>query len=417
MDVPGFEIKKAIGKGGMGTAYLAIQKSLGRQVVLKTMNTSHADQTDFLQRFFNEGRIVAALRHPHIITIFDIDATDDVVYMAMEYVDGGDLKDKIQLGCTEDEALNVVENIASALHFAHVEGVIHRDIKPANILYRGDGTPLLTDFGIAKLTTVDSELTSTGTILGSPFYMSPEQAEGHPVDGRTDIYSLGIIFYEMLTGERPYPGESAIKIIVQHIQSPIPTLPEEFGEYQALLNLMLAKNREDRFPDASAVAEYIREIREKKEKQLGQISTSDKSAARGQSYFTVANSRIFALATMVVILLGAFGSFYYWTESITSSTFARRANAGSEANGQSPTVSNVGVDTQSPSTQAQSSQMNQEDVIKALQWLARARLKQDMLIEPPADNAHYYYSRLFPLDEKNCNKRFFKHRRAICRAG
>ena len=220
MDVPGFEIKKTIGKGGMGTAYLAVQESLGRQVVLKTMNTSQADQTDFLERFLNEGRIVAALRHPHIITIFDIGATDDVVYMSMEYVDGGDLKDKIQLGCNEGEALNVVENIADALHFAHGEGVIHRDVKPANILYRVDGTPLLTDFGIAKQTKVDAELTSTGTILGSPFYMSPEQAEGHKVDGRADIYSLGIIFYEMLTGERPYPGDSAIKIIVQHIQSP-----------------------------------------------------------------------------------------------------------------------------------------------------------------------------------------------------
>lgn len=175
---------------------------------------------------------MAGLRHPHIITIFDIGATDEVVYMSMEYIEGGDLKDRIPIGFTADEALRVVEAIASALHYAHGQGVIHRDGKPANILFSADNTPLLSDFGIAKQATVDAEFTSTGTILGSPFYMSPEQAEGQVLDGRADIYSLGIIFYEMLTGERPYPRGSAIKIIVQHIQSPIPKLPEQFRSYQ-----------------------------------------------------------------------------------------------------------------------------------------------------------------------------------------
>ena len=408
MDVPGFEIKKTIGKGGMGTAYLAIQESLGRQVVLKTMNTSQADQTDFLERFLNEGRIVAALRHPHIITIFDIGATDDVVYMSMEYVDGGDLKDKIQLSCSEEEALYVVEGIASALEFAHEEGVIHRDVKPANILYRSDGTPLLSDFRIAKQTKVDTELTSTGTILGSPFYMSPEQAEGHKVDGRADIYSLGIIFYEMLTGERPYPGDSAIKIIVQHIQSPIPTLPDEFKEYQALLNLMLAKNRENRFPSAGTVAEYIREIRAKKEQSAanGEMAHAESAAPPKESVLSGTKSRMIALVAMVVIVTGAFGGFYYWTESMTTSTFARRAPLEGEPSGQNTASASVGSNGQSTSGEAPDTQMNQDDVVKALEWLAQARLKQDMLIEPPADNAHYYYSRLFPLDEKKATKGF-----------
>ena len=119
-------------------------------------------------------------------------------------------------------------------------------MKPANILFRSDGTPLLSDFGIAKDATVDKELTSTGTILGSPFYMSPEQAEGLVVDGRTDIYSLGVIYYEMLTGEKPYEGDSAIKVIMKHIQSPVPTLPPELDQFQPLLNRMMAKDREQR---------------------------------------------------------------------------------------------------------------------------------------------------------------------------
>ena len=409
MDVPGFEIKKTIGKGGMGTAYLAIQESLGRQVVLKTMNTSQADQTDFLERFLNEGRIVAALRHPHIITIFDIGATDEVVYMSMEYVDGGDLKDKIQGGCSEDEALNVVENIADALHFAHHEGVIHRDVKPANILYRGDSTPLLSDFGIAKQTKIDAELTSTGTILGSPFYMSPEQAEGHKVDGRADIYSLGIIFYEMLTGERPYPGDSAIKIIVQHIQSPIPTLPEEFKEYQALLNLLVAKSRDDRFPDAGTVANYIREIRAKKEQALaGQdVIRAEVAPPEKKALLSAENARLFALTSMVVILVVGFGSFYYWSQYMTTSTFARKDPLNTESAGQNTANASVGTNGQSSSGETTpTTEMNQDDVVKALEWLAQARLKQNMLIEPPADNAHYYYSRLFPLDEQKATAGF-----------
>ena len=403
MDVPGFNIKKAIGKGGMGTAYLAIQESLGRQVVLKTMNTAQADQTDFLERFLNEGRIVAALRHPHIITIFDIGATDDIVYMSMEYVEGGDLKDQIDLGCDPDEALTLVSKIAQALAFAHHEGIIHRDVKPANILFRSDGTPLLSDFGIAKQTKFDAELTSTGTILGSPFYMSPEQAEGHRVDGRADIYSLGIIFYEMLTGERPYPGDSAIKIIVQHIQSPIPTLPPPFEKYQALLNLLIAKRPEDRFGDAQEVVDYIAEMQERESR----IDTGPHTAVAGAAApsglpgFIVKNKRVLALLVMVFMLVGAFAGFYQYTESLTQSAFARRnvepldpddGSGNNAASGQS--------------AQAGNSQMNKEDVIKALEWLAKTRLKQDMLTEPPADNAHYYFSRLFPLDKDKANLGF-----------
>ena len=150
MDVPGFEIKRNIGKGGMGTAYLAIQESLGRQVVLKTMNANQSGQADFLERFLNEGRIVAALRHPHIITIFDIGATDELVYMSMEYVDGGDLKEKIRTGCTVEEALDMVESISSALHFTHRQGVIHRDVKPKNIMITPSGVAKLADMGLAR---------------------------------------------------------------------------------------------------------------------------------------------------------------------------------------------------------------------------------------------------------------------------
>jgi serine/threonine protein kinase len=402
MEVQGFEIKKTIGRGGMGTAYLAIQESLDRQVVLKTMNTAQAEQTDFLERFLNEGRIVAALRHPHIITIFDIGATSDVVYMSMEYIEGGDLKDRIPLGFTVDQALNVIESVASALHYAHGQGVIHRDVKPANILFSVDSKPLLSDFGIAKQTTVDAELTSTGTILGSPFYMSPEQAEGQQVDGRADIYSLGIIFYEMLTGVRPYPGDSAIKIIVQHIQAPIPTLPDEFKAYQQLLNFLIAKNREDRFESAGDVVAYIQEMRDKATRASRAAVEKANLAARrptGFGGFLSAYKRTLALFAMIIIIVGAYGAFYYYTQSMAIATFAMRTPPANTAD------SGDGATTQA-TAQTQSSGANEEDVVEALEWLAQTRLKQDMLTDPPADNAHYYYSRLLQLDQKRAQGGF-----------
>ncbi|MDX1514070.1 MAG: serine/threonine-protein kinase, partial [Gammaproteobacteria bacterium] len=246
MEIPGFKIKETIGQGGMATVYLAVQESLSRDVVLKVMSTSHSEGSNFVDRFMNEGRIIAGLQHPHIITIFDIGNQDGRVWISMEYVNGGDLKSRIEMGMTPVEALELVVNLSSALDFAHKRGIVHRDVKPQNILFRRDGTALLSDFGIAKETQTDTELTSTGTILGSPFYMSPEQAEGMLVDGRTDIYSLGVMFYEMITGERPYPGDTAIKVIMQHIQSPVPKLPEEFARFQPLLERMMAKDRDDR---------------------------------------------------------------------------------------------------------------------------------------------------------------------------
>ncbi len=159
----------------MATVYLAIQESLDRQVVLKCMDSDRDGERDFIGRFLNEGRIIASLSHPHIITVYDIGTVNDMVWIAMEYVQGGDLKTRLETTgkLVAEDALDLTAKIARALGYAHKHGIVHRDIKPANILFRSDGTALLSDFGIAKKTTVDSELTSTGTILGSPFYMSP----------------------------------------------------------------------------------------------------------------------------------------------------------------------------------------------------------------------------------------------------
>ncbi len=249
--VPGYRIEKRIGQGGMAAVYLAIQESLDRPLALKVLNAVHSDDPRYAQRFVDEGRIIAALNHRNIITIHDVGVADGLLYISMEYVEGGDLKDRMGQPVPPQQALDLVRTLGEALDFAHRAGVVHRDVKPGNILFRADGTALLTDFGIAKR--LEKDVTLGGTVLGTPGYLSPEQARGQKVDGRTDIYSLGVILYEMLVGKRPYDANSAIATILKQLQEPIPDLPARLARFQPLLDRMIARDADDRFADMSAM--------------------------------------------------------------------------------------------------------------------------------------------------------------------
>lgn len=402
MDIPGFKVKKTIGRGGMATVYLALQESLGRDVVLKTLNAESAEREDFVERFLNEGRIIASLRHPHIITIYDIGQAGDQVYIAMEYIEGGDLKTRLLQPMSITEALDILYAVASALASAHAKGIVHRDVKPANILFRSDGTPLLSDFGIAKRLAMDSELTSTGTILGSPFYMSPEQSEGHDIDGRTDIYSLGVIAFEMFTGQRPYQGDSAIKVILQHIQSPIPQMPQGLQRLQPLINEMMAKDPDRRIQTANSLVRRIDEFRR---------SERDPLTVTHAQLRTVQRHRRLGIRTRVAILLACmlmlgvgFGAFYAWTETLGRSqiTPAQAAAARNESGVLPPGQSLANRIPRVPSSvPGETPPELREDVSKALDWLARHSLEENRLTQPPADNAFYYYSRLLAIDPQN----------------
>ncbi len=263
MDIPGYSLKKRIGQGGMAMVYLAIQDSLDRPVALKILSPLYADTSEFTKRFINEGKILAALRHSNVITIHDIGVHGSFHYISMEYVDGGDLKQRIAKGLDASTAVAYVETIAGCLDAAHRKGIVHRDIKPENVLFRRDGTLLLSDFGIAKQLGQTSDLTLTGSTLGSPHYLSPEQAQCKSVDGRADIYSLGIILYEMLTAEKPYSGECDLETVMKHVNDPIPVLPPPLEAYQELVNRMTAKSPDERFADAPALIASIRALRTK----------------------------------------------------------------------------------------------------------------------------------------------------------
>jgi tRNA A-37 threonylcarbamoyl transferase component Bud32 len=402
MKVPGFQIKRTIGRGGMATVYLALQESLEREVVLKCMDSERESERerDFIGRFLNEGRIIASLSHPHIITVYDIGTVDDMVWIAMEYVQGGDLKARIEARPMEPpEALDLVSKVARALGYAHKHGIVHRDIKPANILFRSDGTALLTDFGIAKQTTVDNELTSTGTILGSPFYMSPEQAEGLAVDGRSDIYSLGVILYELLTGERPYQGDTAIKVIMQHIQSPVPRVPAAMKRYQPLIDHMMAKDRDARVADAEALLTEIGKLTGEADEAGGDAAARDArrdgSGAARRPWS--ARKRIGTLATSLALILAAMGVFYAYAITLQRAAIVRSAPP------QDAVAKNIAA---SPRARAPAAPLpasapggvSQDEVVRALEVLAHKSLREDRLTQPPADNAQYYFSRLLALE-------------------
>jgi serine/threonine protein kinase len=217
-------------------------------VVLKVLRQVPDSGSDkHFDRFLQEYELIARVDHPNVVRIYDLGVADDHAYIAMEYCSRGTLKRRIIDGLLPEEAWALVRVIAGALGALHSVGIFHRDLKPTNIMFREDGSPVLIDFGLAKHAQFQAGITGTGAIFGTPYYMSPEQGQGSPVDQRSDIYSLGIVLYEALTGRKPYDGPAAMSVIIQHRDAPLPRLPAESSRFQPVLDRMLAKNPADRF--------------------------------------------------------------------------------------------------------------------------------------------------------------------------
>lgn len=257
VEIPGYRVVRVLGKGGMATVYLAVQQIFERHVALKVMSTSLAEDPSFGQRFLREARIVSQLVHPNIITVYDVGVHDNAYYLSMEYIAGPDLK-QAREQLTLAQKVQIVLDIAKALDFAGKKGYVHRDIKPENILLRRDSfSAVLMDFGIARAAETDLSVTQTGMALGTPHYMSPEQAKGHTVDHRSDLYSLGVVFYYLLVGTVPYHADSAVAIGIKHITEPVPILPQHLRGLQPIIDSLMAKAPEDRYQNA---AELITEL-------------------------------------------------------------------------------------------------------------------------------------------------------------
>ena len=280
-----YVIQSELGRGAMGVVYKALDSVLERPVAVKTVNISlerdHADKYE--QRFYQEARAAGALNHPNIVTIHDVGKAGDVVFMAMEYIEGVELRSLIGEGrpLRVAQALTIAAQVAEGLAYAHQRGVVHRDIKPANIMVVANGPVKITDFGIARMRGT-GDLTQTGMLLGSPKYMSPEQVIGKRADHRSDIFSLGVILYEMLCGAAPFNGENVTALMYQIVNF-VPPAPSSVNrEVPQLLDYivakMLAKPLEERYQDAAEVARDLREA----ERQLS-TPTSDTQALRASS--------------------------------------------------------------------------------------------------------------------------------------
>ncbi|MDR3389131.1 MAG: serine/threonine-protein kinase, partial [Rudaea sp.] len=260
IEIPGYHIKRQLGRGGMATVYLATQESVQRDVALKVMSPTLLADPDFGERFLREARIAAKLHHRNVVGVHDVGRAGDYHYIAMEYLGGGAALSQDGKARPVTFALRVVREIATALNYAHAKGFVHRDVKPDNILMREDGTAALTDFGIARANDSATHMTRTGTVIGTPHYMSPEQARGRPIDGRADLYSLGIVLYELLVGRVPFHADDSLAVGIMHITQPIPVLPEAFAPLQPILDRLLAKQPEERFQTGEAVADAIEQI-------------------------------------------------------------------------------------------------------------------------------------------------------------
>lgn len=268
--IPGYRIEKKLGDSSISDVYLAVQEDLDRQVAIKVLNPKLFKEKDVVERFLREARKAAQFVHPNIVNILEVGENEDFHYIVMEHLPDS-LRNRInrQFGLSDatpgpalegPEVMNVLKQLAWALDYAHKEGVVHRNIRPENIRFREDNAPVVVDFFVSRVLGAEDSLKKQGIIFGSPHYGSPERALGKRLDGSSDIYSLGIVLFEMLMGRVPFDGDEAIAVENKHIMEPVPQLPGYLAAYQGLIDRMLAKNKEDRVPSGAELVQVIDQV-------------------------------------------------------------------------------------------------------------------------------------------------------------
>lgn len=266
-EIPGFKIINILSEGGIARVHLGVQEKLNRKVAIKILKPYFLRDQVTSARFKTEAKIAAGLTHSNIVHIYDSGHIDEFHYIVMEYLEDT-LKERLKREPLEklppSEALSITEDIMKALDYAHFRGVYHRDIKPENIMFRQDSEPVLVDFGIAYVYDSSVHLTGSDSIMGTAYYMSPEQCNSlKGLDGRSDVYSMGVVLYEMLTGVKPYYGGGLIAILQKHVTLPVPRLPDELSHYQPLIDCMMAKDKNHRLSTAPEFSQLVRQIHHK----------------------------------------------------------------------------------------------------------------------------------------------------------
>lgn len=370
--VPGYTIHNILGKGGMATVYLATEEALQRQVAIKVLQKNNDDE-QFVARFIKEAHLIAAVTHPRVITIYSIERlADGAPCIVMEYLPGGDLHRFRGTVLPADYALDILQQITEGLVQVHKQGIIHRDIKPANVLFHTDGSLVLSDFGIAKEINADSDLTQTGTTIGSPAYCSPEQTQGNELTYASDLYSLGVVFVELLLGVNPYKGGSYAETAVNQLQMDIPQLPENLRQLQPLIDRLLAKPAEERISSSEALLQEIESLREvvKAPQDFRTFTESSISTGENTVLKTTASGKLESLLT---VLRERF-------KLILAATFALVAIIGSTL-------------WMLPSEE-------EREIARLLQQ-AEIRVAENKLSLPTQDSAVYFYRQVLKIDPDN----------------
>jgi len=346
--IPGYKITGTIGEGGMAEVFLAEQQTLHREIALKVLFPDMADDPQFGERFLRETQIIANLPHPNIVPVYDAGIEGKHYYLAMEYLKAGCLSDRIKLGVSLEDAIQYTLDIAEALAFAHAQGFIHRDIKPDNVLFRTQAkNAVLSDFGIARSTNIDNSLTQINLVIGTPKYMSPQQALGETLNEQSDIFSLGIILFEMLSGHTPYDAPNIGQLCIQHQTKALLALPPMMSILQPIIDKALAFELNDRYQNANSLIADLSEIQQtmsatsinnvndgatvifhKPAKLNIQPITAPSSASSNRPSDALVNTPaksnksylMTAVSLFVMVLTGAMGTYFYNSHYINSPT-------------------------------------------------------------------------------------------------
>lgn len=295
MKIPGYQVHRKIGQGGMASVFLATQTSFERKVALKMIANSAFGTETLAERFEREAKIVASFSHPHIVPVYDVGRVDKYHYLAMDYLQGGDLSSWIRAGLEPQESEVILTQMAQALHYAHGKGYIHRDVKADNIMFREDNSAVLTDFGIARPVKAQTSHTEQGTVVGTPSYMSPEQCQGGEIDGRSDLYSLGVLLFIMLTKELPYTADEPLALALKHVNAPLPQLPTAHSRYQPLIDKLMAKHPDDRYQSGLELSKAVKALGEEINVNTAPITPAASTAADTSAAMTDSNLELVAL--------------------------------------------------------------------------------------------------------------------------
>lgn len=384
-EIPGYRIIRPLGQGGMATVYLANQETLDREVAVKVLGADRAPSEDLIKRFENEARTIAKLDHPHIVSIYEVGrASSGHLYYTLPYLPNGDLSTRND---SQDQrrVLAILRCLAEALGYAHQHGIVHRDVKPENVLFDKLDRPQLADFGIALARHSDVRVTREGATLGSTGYMSPEQARGLSLDGRSDLYSLGVMAYELLTGDLPFHGPDALSVALAHVEQPVPRLPPMRRQWQGFMDRALAKDPAQRFQDAAdllsgldAVEAELDQRRDKPPLQAWRTRLAELPASLWVGVTAVAGTLL-----LLTMLLWPKGDESPETRFVTATPLAATAEAAVPAGETAAT--DAGATTASAARLA----------------LAAGQLSEQKLVTPAGDNAAESYLAVLALEPNN----------------